>query len=808
MGQQQAGLDPFSREALEFPAALNLFRPFLSGPVSEPALLDVNPRTDSAAILPLLAAAREANEYLRERSRPDFAGLADARPQVERLRIEGVSCQPLEILEVIHVARAACACRELFRDSQSPALEALASSLPDLRDLVKALNGKILPDGSLDSSASPALARIRRSIEMTQRDLHSSHDRILRRLGDAGILQEEVVSIRNGRFVLPVKSANKRQVEGIIHGSSSSGQSVYVEPMELLTLNNDLAELQDQEAAEVQRLLGEFSEAMRGRREELLAALRGISAMDIAFAKAEFARHYGACFPEFSNDRSLRLKGARHPLLIEALKHSSREAVPLTLDLRYPASTVIISGPNTGGKTVVLKTVGLAALMAQAGLPVVADEARLPFFRYVLADIGDKQSIEQSLSTFSAHVRNIQAIVEKADEQSLVLLDELGGSTDPHEGAALAMAILEHLRARRALALVSTHHSRLKSYAANTAGAVNAAMNFDEATLEPTYELLAGLPGKSSGIDIASRLGLERGIVAQARSLIEPGEVETSALIASLHAKRDELDAAIQAARRERDELELRRSQLQREMTHEREARLRELDSRLEQTLREHSRQWTRALDEIRRQAQAQSKSTRALAGAARKGDALVQAAREEWNASVLETIDQPLAQDAGPPPQTGDRVRVAGLSSLGIVTAILDGGEIEVEIGRLRMKTRREDARVIERAITESSQARPAIPAVNQGSESKAHAGLQDPPDEINVIGATAEEALERVDKFLDDAFLAGRSRLRVVHGFGKGILRKALREMLASHPHVAAYYPAPSTEGGGGATVVELKK
>lgn len=808
MGPQQAGFDPFSLEALEFPAALELFRPFLSGPVSEHALLEIAPRVDPARILPLLAAAREAWDHLREHPRPEFKGLADARPHIERLRIEGVSCQPLEILEVIDVARAACVCRELFRDSQFPSLEALASNLPDLRDLVKALNGKILPDGSLDSSASPLLAQLRRSIERAQRDLHSSLDRILRRLGEAGVLQEEVVSIRNGRFVLPVKSANKRQVEGIIHGVSSSGQSVYLEPLELLTLNNDLAELQDQEAAEVHRLLGEFSDALRGRREDLLAGQRGISALDLAFAKAEFARHYGACFPEFSNDRGLLLKDARHPLLIEALKHSGHEAVPLTLALDAPDSIVIISGPNTGGKTVVLKTVGLAALMAQAGLPVVAVEARLPLCRHVLADIGDKQSIEQSLSTFSAHVRNIQAIVEKADERSLVLLDELGGSSDPHEGAALAMAILEHLRARQALALVSTHHSRLKSYAANTAGAVNAAMNFDEATLEPTYQLLPGLPGKSSGIDIASRLGLGNSIITHARSFIEPGEVETSALIAFLHAKRDELHAAIQAARRERDEFERRGAQLTREMAHEREVRLRELDSRLEQTLREHDRQWRHALDEIRRQAQAQAKSAKAVAGAARKAEALAQAAREAWNASVLETIDQPLAQEAGPPPQTGDRVRVAGLSSPGIVTAILDHGEIEVEIGRLRMKTRSESARVIEREGLANSQTPPTFPAADQRSQFNTHAGLQSSPDEINVIGSTAEEARERVDKFLDDAFLAGRSRLRVVHGFGKGILRGALREMLGSHPHVASFYPAPSSEGGGGATVVELKK
>ncbi|MGH9377252.1 MAG: endonuclease MutS2 [Terriglobia bacterium] len=799
--------DPFSREALEFPAVVELLGRFLSGPLSKPALAAIEPHTDLAQILPSLAAAREARDYLLGNPRPSLAGLADPRPQLETLRVQGASCSPLEILAVVEMARAACNCRDPFRNTPFTTLAALARKIPDLRNLVKDIGGKILPDGSLDSSASPALARIRRSLERTQQELQSRLERILHRLGQDQMLQDDVITLRNGRFVLPVKTEKKRQVEGVVHGASSSGQSVFVEPLETLPINNELVELQDQEVAEVQRVLGEFSEKLRDRREDLVDSVQRLSELDLAFAKAEFARQYGACFPEFSTTRDLALSEARHPLLIEALRASASQPVPLTVTLSEPQSLMIISGPNTGGKTVALKTVGIAALMAQAGLPVTADAARLPLFNRVLADIGDQQSIEQNLSTFSAHVRNIQAMVEVADGGALALLDEIGGSTDPHEGAALAVAILEYFRRRRSLVFVSTHHSRLKAYAASTPEAVNAAMDFDESTLQPTYRFLPGLPGKSSGLDIAERLGLDGGIVKQARALIGPAETETAALIASLHAKRDELEAAMEGARRERQELEAREARLKQEMAGERQAKLRELDKRLENTLHEYSGKWERAIGEIRKQMQSEAKSTKALGGAARKGDAMARGAREEWNAQVLEAIDQPQAA-AGPdvPAAVGDRVRLPDLATPGVVTALIGEDQIEVELGRLRMRVPRDGARVLERPHQPDRTG--TMAPTERHYEAPLPGSGPDAPGEINVIGATAEEAREQVDKFLDSAFVAGRPRLRIIHGFGKGILRKTLQEMFASHPHVDKFYPAAKQEGGEGATIVELKK
>ncbi|MGH9451273.1 MAG: endonuclease MutS2 [Terriglobia bacterium] len=811
----------FSCGALEFPAIVEMLGHFLSGPLGKPALEAIQPCPGLAAAQREIAAAKEAGDYLLTASRPSLGGLHDPRSVLERLRVD--SCSALEILAVVEVARAACDWRELFSNTSFAHLDALARRLPHLRDLVKDLSGKILPDGSIDSSASPALARIRRSIEQTRLELHSKLERIQRRLGQDEVLQDDLVTLRNGRFVLPVKVEKKRQVEGVVHGASSSGQSVFVEPLETLPLNNELVELEDREAEEIRRILDEYSGRLRECRQELLEAADLLSALDLAFAKAEFARHYDACFPEFSQGRDLVLREARHPLLVRALRAAGRDAVPLTLELRAPQTMVIISGPNTGGKTVALKTVGAAVLMAQAGLPVTAREARLPVFERVFADIGDQQSIEQNLSTFSAHIRNIQAMADAADGNTLVLLDEMGGSTDPEEGAALAIAILEHFRRRGAMALISTHHSRLKAFAAATPQALNAAMDFDEATLQPTYKFLCGLPGKSSGIDTAQRLGLDAGIVRQARELVGRTETEVGDLIASLHAKRDELEAGMAEARRQARDLDLREARLKHEMQAERQAKLKELDKRLEHTLREYGAKWQAALEEIRRAAPAGTKPAKAVArsfaSAARRGERLARDTQDEWNVQVLETRDAPASPaETIPdlPAEVGDRVRLPGLSTPGVVTAVFENNQIEVEVGRVRIRVPRGGARVVARAgVTRSTETNSAVsPFTFPASAMDAAEGedeenkMRQPGAEINVIGRTAEEACDRVDRFLDSAFLAGRRTIRIIHGHGKGILRKALHEMLATHPHVERFYPAARQEGGEGATIVEIKR
>jgi DNA mismatch repair protein MutS2 len=790
--------DRFSREVLEFPAVLELLRAYLSGPLSAPLLDAVEPHTRLDLIRRQLEQAKEAREYLRESSRPSLGSLRDPRPLLEKLRIEGATLEALEIFALTGLARAALETHRLFDKCSLPRLEELARSLADFRDLVTELEGKIHPDGSVDSSASPELARIRRAIERLRMEVQALLERLLRRFSQEGVLQDTVVTLRNDRFVIPVRVEEKRRVQGVIHGASSSGATVYLEPMETLPLNNELVELQDGEFAEIQRILGEFSRKLRERRDDLLRATEILSELDLAFAKAEFSSQYDACIPEFGSDRTLLLKDARHPLLEKTLRTKGRSPVPLSLELKPPKIMMIVSGPNAGGKTVALKTLGSAVLMAQAGIPVPASEFKLPLFRRVLADIGDQQSIEANLSTFSAHVNNIQRMAEVAGGKDMVLLDELGTSTEPNEGAALAVAILEHFRQRGATTLVTTHHSRLKAYAAETPEALNAAMEFDELTLEPTYRLLSGLPGKSSALEIAQRLGLEPSIVEKARTLLHPADAEAAALIAGLHQQKAELERQVGQLVQQRKEQEARQLELESKFERERRAKLKELDSRLEHTLRASEKRWESVIEQLRVQLEA-AKAPKPSKGLERKMASLKREVREEWDTQVLESIGGAGFATEGPFPQkplaVGDQVQVANLSSPGTVMALPDEDQVDIAVGHLHMRLRRSEVRRIVHGGTGAP--RPAVAARRS----------EEAPAELNVIGETAELARERVDKFLDEAYMAGRFRLRIIHGHGKGILRKSLHEMFASHPHVEKFYLAPPHEGGAGATIVELK-
>ena len=789
-------IDPFSRDVLEFAAVVELLHGYLSGPISEPLLDQVSPHTNLGLIRRDLALAGEARDYLRESTRPGLGSLHDPRPLLDKLRVEGVAIEALEILALVELARAGLDMFRLFSKHPTPRLSELARSLPDFRTLITELGGKILPDGSVDSSASHELGRIRRAIERLKLDIQSSLEHMLRRFGQEGVLQDAVVTIRNDRFVIPVRVEDKRRVEGVVHGMSSSGATVYVEPLATLAVNNELVEMQDREFAEVQRILGEFSRKLQERREDLTHATEILSEIDLGFAKAEFSRQYNCCIPEFRPDRGLWLSEVRHPLLEKSLRRSKRQPVPLSLELVAPKTMIIISGPNTGGKTVALKTLGIVVLMAQAGIPVPANEARLPIFGRVLADIGDQQSIEANLSTFSAHVTNIQAMAEVADGNDLVLLDEIGASTEPNEGAALAVAILEHFRGRGAMTLVSTHHSRLKAYAAETAEAVNAAMEFDDTTLEPTFRLLIGLPGKSSALDIATRLGLEPSIVEKARSVLDPADAEAAALVAGLHQQRAVMEAKLESLESEKKDLELRREQLEKQFQQERRVKLHELDSRLDDTLRQYAKTWEQSLEDLRKSAA----PAKVVSRGERKATVLVREAREEWNSQVLEAIGTPSTASAEPIEvrllAVGDRVQLPNISTPGIVTSLFDGDVVEVAVGSLKMRVSKRELR----QLVSAGVARPEPTA----SPSDA----PDVPEELNVIGTTAEEAQERVDKFLDQAYLSSRSRVRIVHGHGKGILRRTLHDMFSHHPHVEKFYLAPPQEGGAGATIVELRK
>lgn len=794
--------DRYSLRILEFEAVKELLRGFLSGPISHGCVTALSPDDNLNGIRVSLERVREAVDFLREGSRPSLGGLEDPSPILQRLHVQGISCTAREILTVLAVMRKAQELRRNFERDSFPHLAGLAGVLPDFRSTLSELDGKIHPDGYLDSSASHELSRIRHAIERRRQEIQKTLEGLLRRLTRDKVLQDAVVMVRNERLVIPIRAEEKRHVPGVIHGASSSGATVFLEPMETVPLNNDLVELEDREYAETQRILGEYTEKLRMRLTELLTAASVLGELDLVFAKAGFTQAYDCCIPQFGEGRGIVLTDIRHPLLERSLRKNGQKSVPLRVTLQEPKRLMVISGPNAGGKTVTLKTVGIAVLMAQAGLPVAASEARLPLFGRVLADIGDQQSIQANLSTFSAHITSIRNMVEVVGPGDLVLLDELGSSTEPSEGAALAIAILERFRKSGALTFVTTHHGRLKSYGSETPEAENAAMEFDEETLQPTYRLLVGLPGKSSAVDIAARLGLPEDILDKARELIGAEEAEASALLQSLHEQRALYEARLANLQNEERKLQERAEELEAQAKRERQAKLKELGARLEDTLRAMEKRWDEVLADLR----ARVEKPKLPKGVERKVLSLKQEAREEWNAQVLNVLAESAPERQGipeAPVAVGDEVRVPSLSMPGTVTEIFDDDQIQVQVGNLRLRIAKDEAQILARR----SESLERAPAVSGRLGMRVEASSDEVPDEINVIGNTAEEALERVDEFLDHAYTAGRSRLRVIHGFGKGILRRNLHEMFASHPHVEKFYLAPQGEGGGGATIVELR-
>src|SRR6266853_1719937 len=486
--------------------------------------------TDRAALDAVFALIAEAIAYRHEGSEMGFGSVADPEPWIAELESPAAVLTPPMFLAVASLADTVASLRETFRTSSSaspregvrnpsekfPLLAARAGAVADLRPLATAIRRAVLPNGEISDDATPELKRIRANMGRTRETVQKTLERILRSRGrEAG---EDYVTLRNDRFVIPVRAAERRQVQGVVHAASATGQTVFVEPFETIDLNNKIVQLAEDEAAEITRILLELTERLRANLAQLRFAVETIAELDSVFARARFAREFDCTLPKFTSDALLELKDARHPVLADTLRAHGRKIVPITLALGDSETVLVISGPNTGGKTVALKTVGLAALAAQSGIPVAAESARLPLVDRVLVDIGDEQSIAAELSTFSAHMLNVRAMLEAATPHSLVLVDELGTGTAPEEGAALAVALLDEFRARGCLTLATTHHDRLKTYASTTPGVLNAAVEFDEVNLRPTYRLIVGVPGGSSGIDIARRLGLPERVIDRARA--------------------------------------------------------------------------------------------------------------------------------------------------------------------------------------------------------------------------------------------------------------------------------------------------
>src|SRR5271170_5309430 len=511
--------------------------------------------TDRAGLESAFALIREAREWLRGGDELGFGGLADPQDWLDKIEGPGIVLEAKELLAAGSLLETAGWLRGQFREEapKYPLSTARVAALADFREPLTAIRRSILPNGEIGDDASSALRRIRVSITQTRESIQKTLKQILRsRNAEAG---EDYVTLRNERFVIPVRSENRRSVPGIVHGASGTGQTVFLEPLETVEANNELTQLSEDEAAEILRILRELTERLQMIRSPLVTAAQTIADLDSLFARGRFARDFDAAIPEFSDSGEIRLVAARHPVLEDKLRRQERAVVPMTLALGGTEKVLVISGPNTGGKTVALKTTGLAALAAQSGIPVAAQRAALPIFDRVLVDIGDEQSIAADLSTFSAHMLNLKMMLELATPQSLALVDEMGTGTAPEEGAALAVALLDEFRAKNCIVLATTHHDRLKAYASTTPGVVNAAVEFDEINLRPTYRLMVGVPGGSSGIDIARRLGLPAQVIDRARAQLSPEAHEAAALIAYLHRSRDELETLKQEAMRAAEDL-------------------------------------------------------------------------------------------------------------------------------------------------------------------------------------------------------------------------------------------------------------
>ncbi len=759
-----------------------------------------------------LAETGEARRLLDRFGEPPLAGLADIRPTLARAaRQEMVTPE-----ELAAMARTMTAARRLRRFLEEraddfPLLWGLAAAIGDFRDLEAEIARCVTPEGDLADDASPTLAALRRR----ERDLHGRvRERLEAMVRSPSVrphLQEPLVTLRQERYVLPVKQEHRGQVPGIVHDQSASGATLFIEPMAVVEMNNELRRLALEIAREEEAVLRRLGALVAERGEALAATAEALAGLDLALAKGRLSREMDAAAPELNDTAVIDLRRARHPLL-------RGRVVPVDVRLGEEFDTLVITGPNTGGKTVTLKTVGLLTLMAQAGLHVpAASGSRLAVFRQVFVDVGDEQSIEQNLSTFSSHLRNIVAVTRSAGPDTLVLLDELGAGTDPAEGAALAMALLEHLQAAGARTIATTHYSELKTFAYTRHRVENASVEFDAETLAPTYRLVIGLPGRSNAFEIAARLGLDGAIVGRAREIAGRRHREVEALIAGLEKDRRALarerDLAVRdraEAARLREEVERRAEALRAKGEEALGAARREARAVVEAARREAA-EAVRRLREAAAEAEAGRLPAReALARAEGARQRLHQAGR--WVAEAGEGFAR-LLREAAPPREAaplvaarpGQTVLVRSLGLSGQVVETGHGGQVTVQVGAMKVTVPLADLAAAEPAPPAASRPHlsPPSPRLPHLTAEKALTAAT----EIHLRRLTVGEALERLDKFLDDAVLAGLGQVRIVHGKGTGTLRQAVADYLRRHPLVEDFRLGGPDEGGAGVTIALLR-
>ncbi len=747
--------------------------------------------TSVAEIRLALARVTDMKRLLEEEGDFPLAGVHEVGPALQKSGIEGAVLLSRDLLQIGSTLRAARLARGALskRKDTSMLLWEIGEPLAPDKVLEFNIEQAIDESGAVKTNASKELQAVRRAIAEKSGQLRKRLESILRAASDLGLSQEEIITTREGRMVIPVKSEHRNRVPGFIQSASSSGATVFIEPTETLELNNEIRSLQFEEQREIDRILRSLTGQVRERREAIVANLRILAALDALLAKARYSIEVLGIEPQVSADGPLRLLGARHPALL--INHGYAGTTPLDLELGNGFTTLVISGPNAGGKSVAMKCAGLIVLMAQAGFHVpAADGTRLRVFRKMFVDIGDEQSIENDLSTFSSHLRNLKTIAAEADADSLVLIDEIGSGTDPAEGGAIAAAVLEWLTGRGSYTIATTHHSALKVFAHDTDGVENGAMEFDQAALTPTYRFRSGIPGSSYALEMAQRIGFPPEILSVSRAYLGHQQVRLDALIA-------QLETSEQRARHQAEAIAAEKAELDR-MVREYESRMASLSAEVRDLKR-------RAVQEagiiVERANAAIERSVREIRETAAERETVKSARRqvEEIKRSLAaerketEEAEEQAAPDAL---SVGGLVSLGGGSDTGEVMAIApDGKTATVVFGTVKMRVRVSDLHPTAR--------RPRARQLSQETDEKPQAVETD----LDIRGMTGDEALPLVDKFLDNALLAGLHRVDIIHGKGTGALRKRIGEFLARHPRVKTFRLGEWNEGGTGATVVELE-
>ena len=784
---------------LEFDKVKDILRTYAKSPMGADLIGELVPLTKTHEIRERLNETDEAVRVVLAKGSLPLGGLYDIKRKV-RYAEKGRVLEMQELLEVASSLRVAEEVREYLRDTALPDIPLLReymSFLTEVPALSDRITRSILSAEEMADSASPALRNIRRSMA---RQRQETRDRIAAMISSRAyqnMLQDTVITVRDGRPVIPVRQEYRSSVPGIVHDTSASGATLFIEPQVVVDINNKIRELEAEEREEMIRILTELSAETGRRARDLIRNQKYLTRLDLIFAKAAMSVDYGCLAAEISTDDCLEIRQGRHPLI------DREKVVPLDIRAGDQYRTLVITGPNTGGKTVALKTAGLLMLMNQAGMHIPAGPGTtLPVMKQIFADIGDEQSIEQSLSTFSSHMKRIVEISSQADARSFILIDELGAGTDPSEGAALAVAILEHLASKGSLIFATTHYSEVKKYAMSTDGVENASMEFDVEKLSPTYRMIIGIPGKSNAFEIARKLGLEESVIENAAGRINADEAKLEDLIGEIEQERREAQRELEEARRLRDELTRQEAELQARIAQQEEKSRRILEKARQQAsdtiaeTRQFSEEMKKELRQLRK-ATPDRKNTSREIEIRRKIREKTDQYRERYEAPPVENTHPAKRSEI----RMGDRVNVVSLGKKGIVAGLPDDhDEIMVQIGIMKMRMPLADIAIIDEHGVQKT-----FEKTHYGRMYRNKSMYISP--EINVIGKRLDEALPEVDKYLDDAYMAGLSQVSIIHGRGTGALKNGLRDMFRKHRDVESFTSASYDEGGEGVTIVTLK-